>query len=709
MKACYILILLSINCFIAQATEWEKVDLPKSEYVECFYEKDNDVIIGSIGLRLSLDGGQTFKYSNTLKDYNSNGEDWQNNMFGIDNVYITEEGIFIAVPYNENIMYSSDKGETWYGNNSELSVKDTKFFETQEGIFLAHSEGILFSADGGKDWTEIYISDNKAYNSQTYFDISDDNKIYFILTNSEIDCYEITVCDCKTKKIVSDTIQIDYANFFVFGNDLYAFDKHDYHMKDTLWKSSDYGQSWEMERSLTKQILNQINFSGDYVSHNLMIANDGIITAQIETTDPNKEYLLAISTDNGISWNTVKNDTFSLHYYYYHYKIDRGEFYFNYRFWYKYDKETQTMIKQDFDFPNTKTYKNFKDRQIAVMQTRRSWDFWVKEGESWEYQYGMKNLKDNIYSWSGELFYKVDGNLLRAYKSENTIVLKDNIWDFKIIREYDDGSSLMMVNDYDNSTSRKVYLLKDGKIKIEFQYVEKMFDYDLESNTFYTFDTGPHYISPLYVGTPEKGIIDSIVLPVEGTYNAVSQYSQQKEKIIYSIHDVTYISTDGGKNFETYGSGYSNALVRGNFFYYSSRYGLFRSTNGKTWENLTENEFNGNLTVNKYEFDLDGYIYIYTPMGVYKSAEPVSVAQDEGNSNTPNISINIYPNPSSDILNFDFNGQVDKSAVVDLNGNVISCPQTLNALDISEVSSGAYFLKVTSNGKTFYRQFVKVE
>lgn len=68
----------------------------------------------------------------------------------------------------------------------------------------------------------------------------------------------------------------------------------------------------------------------------------------------------------------------------------------------------------------------------------------------------------------------------------------------------------------------------------------------------------------------------------------------------------------------------------------------------------------------------------------------------------------IYPNPSQQFISVDFNGLVSNIRVLDLSGNyVISNINSLKNIDISKLSSGAFILSFTIDGRNYDRKFIK--
>jgi len=76
-------------------------------------------------------------------------------------------------------------------------------------------------------------------------------------------------------------------------------------------------------------------------------------------------------------------------------------------------------------------------------------------------------------------------------------------------------------------------------------------------------------------------------------------------------------------------------------------------------------------------------------------------------SNNKN-SINIYPNPASDVLFFNGVAENDKIEIFDINGRLLVSAQINNSsINIADLKAGAYFVKVISSMSTESIGFIK--
>ncbi len=716
MKQLLAIIAFLFSISATHAIEWQEVDVPKSEFVYSFAQKGDDILVGCIGIRVSHDGGQTFQYSNKLEDFTIEGAKIENNVSRVQKLYITDKGNYIAVLYDAPVIYSEDKGQSWKSSSISTNSNYTEIFATGTGLYIVTSKNIYYSEDDGKNWETVFTNKTQ-YGIDNSFLL--DNKIYTIYNDYEEDFHKVDTYDMKSKTLDSCKFSDLFRNEYAYENKIYAFnDASEYsdYWVDTLWVTNDSCSAWEYELSIKKIIATKYNLEFDNMTLDLLNTKDGIIAVQaIPFEESEFDPFTVISYDNGKNWEKI-SDVNNLLIRYAPKVIQDGNFYIATDGWKKYDTDLKELVDLNYEFPITSCYREFDEKELAVVYSPLFKEEWIRTDNVWIFNRTLGDMQDRdkfYHSMTGEYFELEDNIILRKYKEQIDTVAKDqNRLD--IIRTYSDGSLLFHLRPYDAYTSETIVLLNDGIKEVVIENADYYsIDYDKSSKECYYVNTTYNQPPIMYRRSSNGEIVDSLELQGLDDNNYLSDFSRQGDKLIYNIAYTTFTSTDGGETIETlentnYLLSKDNLNVYKDKFYASGAIGLFRSEDGITWENLLEEKFEGNVGVINYEFDTEGYIYAYTTMGTFKSAEPVSVEEDTDVS-AQKISINIYPNPSSDVLNFDFTGQVDKASVIDLNGNLISCPQTLNSLDISELSSGTYFLKITSNGKTYYRQFVKAE
>lgn len=84
----------------------------------------------------------------------------------------------------------------------------------------------------------------------------------------------------------------------------------------------------------------------------------------------------------------------------------------------------------------------------------------------------------------------------------------------------------------------------------------------------------------------------------------------------------------------------------------------------------------------------------------------LSIIDNEEEQNLFSVS----PNPTSDVLHFEISSKIDSVEVFDVSGNLILKENSFeaNSLSVSSLSSGLYFVKVTSTGKSQTQKIIKI-
>ncbi|MCO6500610.1 MAG: T9SS type A sorting domain-containing protein [Vicingus serpentipes] len=109
----------------------------------------------------------------------------------------------------------------------------------------------------------------------------------------------------------------------------------------------------------------------------------------------------------------------------------------------------------------------------------------------------------------------------------------------------------------------------------------------------------------------------------------------------------------------------------------------------------------GNLVGYDYRRKLTGFIDNLC----IKLNTPTGVVDSEINTNK----ISLFPNPTSNQLTLDSEMNIDEATIFDVSGQVIkSIVLNSNTIDVSELSDGVYFLRVTTEkGQIFNQKFIK--
>ena len=74
------------------------------------------------------------------------------------------------------------------------------------------------------------------------------------------------------------------------------------------------------------------------------------------------------------------------------------------------------------------------------------------------------------------------------------------------------------------------------------------------------------------------------------------------------------------------------------------------------------------------------------------------------------VSLSVYPNPAQEILNIQFNAEIQSIRIFSLDGKVKRFSESIssnNTLDISQLPKGVYFLQILSHGASYQTKFVR--
>lgn len=102
---------------------------------------------------------------------------------------------------------------------------------------------------------------------------------------------------------------------------------------------------------------------------------------------------------------------------------------------------------------------------------------------------------------------------------------------------------------------------------------------------------------------------------------------------------------------------------------------------------------------------LNGYAYQSTPNTPIKAGNKgYSSLLD---SKSKNISVSIYPNPASEIVNINSVKQVDKVEIYNALGQIVLSDVANNSVNISSLSKGVYYMTVVVENEIVTTKFVK--
>jgi hypothetical protein len=128
-----------------------------------------------------------------------------------------------------------------------------------------------------------------------------------------------------------------------------------------------------------------------------------------------------------------------------------------------------------------------------------------------------------------------------------------------------------------------------------------------------------------------------------------------------------------------------------------------------TKNNIIEDtiDFSGNPNLESICCDADEQVYMQNQCNLNDNATTV-VVSDCGTESAPSSKIAMYPNPASDVLHLSSTKKINKVEVYALNGlKVISNSEVGDSIDLKELQSGMYFVKIYEDDGEKNMKFIK--
>jgi hypothetical protein len=127
----------------------------------------------------------------------------------------------------------------------------------------------------------------------------------------------------------------------------------------------------------------------------------------------------------------------------------------------------------------------------------------------------------------------------------------------------------------------------------------------------------------------------------------------------------------------------------------------------------------GTSTCNSAGYDAVGNLYMLYASGsnqyfdhTFLNTQETNVLARIGNTVTgidqavPLVQVSVYPNPASDFVHVVASEQIQSLRIFNLAGQVLQCQNSGDAFNVSELSSGVYFVEITMEGKTLLEKLV---
>jgi uncharacterized repeat protein (TIGR01451 family) len=114
----------------------------------------------------------------------------------------------------------------------------------------------------------------------------------------------------------------------------------------------------------------------------------------------------------------------------------------------------------------------------------------------------------------------------------------------------------------------------------------------------------------------------------------------------------------------------------------------------------------GDIVNNTADIFFDFNPAIVTNIAATQFVDVLSVAENDANKFT------IYPNPTTGLLNIEGNKMIDKLTLIDINGRILKefpfdTPTSVAQLDITDLTRGIYFLKISSDQVNVNMKIIK--
>ncbi len=728
------LISLILSVYSASAVEWEEISVNVPGHANSYDINGDTIIAGDTYLIKSVDGGKTFKKINKYFDHGVE-RDLSEYVSRVSRIFKTRSGILFAncqidttgenlnhpEYYRSCLLSSEDNGETW----TKSEFRGVKYLLLDPLYHIIDADDYLFLArtDEGKyDYVDYYISTDrgKVWNiiDTSLFQYSGfglimptdiTNTIYFTFLN-----YDENLKKHLLKNVLFDLSTFEYTmtdvNFELHATEPCTHKYVGYNQLDTvLYESYDYGVSWDT-LAVMSDLLNQ--FGGWKENSNkyfekLITEGDCIaILYRIGHTVRTSTNVCLYSLDAGQTWECMKQEDYSMFdepaanfdFEYYLNPVFNNGVIYHYdasRLIYQYASNNDTLKKIDIPSSVIRQYRESGDKKNYVSNNQsplcfeKDNRFTVQENARTAYLdrdgggYYISELFWNSYL---PTYFDREGNLTELNKEET--------WG---------GSNFFKTGHY-LSNSKKLYY--KGKyintIPQEYTFISVA-----DMKNVYAFKENPKEVRNylLMKIDLDDGSEVNMNKSVFAYYNDGYRVSIDTDGQNILIHhkDGIEISRDNGISWETvlYESDNLDIItkVNKNDLYLRNRKALLRSTDGQTWVDILENISTG--FIYNFEFDQKNRIVVYSTNGLFRSKEPVSV---EDNSEYL-ANINIYPNPTSDIINIESAESIANIELYNLSGELLSKQNGLT-IDATDLANGTYFIKMQVGEKSIYKQFI---
>ncbi len=690
------LLLIALSFFFvtnAHAIEWVKTYIPGSGPIYRFYKTGDEIYLGSLGIRKSLDDGTSFSYGNHIQ-VSDTLINYAGYLRSVVDIYKAKSGTLFASAFDWPIMISKDDGDTWQAtSSSDIFNSEDCFYEAGGSVFAFDRTKLIRTTDDGQTWEDVITEvDFMSVNAVVYKDES----LVFFDSDYETGTKYFEIYNTNTEELTKKEITIQPEYLYIHKDIVIALSEN------KVYATNDLGDNWaeiynleDKLKSLTQQEGNTFNILGFRADDQVLAVN--FIT---QSSTDQMEQNVAISYDNGSKWE-IADISEVMFYGQRNIKIFDGKIYIHGIGVFVYNPESKKFEVTNYTFPVSTHFREFTDYSFCQIISNEDNNYWELSDQS-----GWQRIEKNTqkYCAFNKDIYTLENDVLTCTRDGEVIDTWNDIVAFKVLRETEEFVFFIWI-DLEGTKHFEVDFLSGSNFTGQ---DPELMDFHSPNEVCYAVkgeQTGYKLIKGILGKLDQADTLNSDFL--DQAY-PIENLSYDGDKIIIRQNRVVHVSTDGGDNWTlVWGNEedylHVNPKCHKDNFYVAGTFGLLKSADGLVWENLLENVCDAYVI--NYDFVPNGQIYAYTSEGVFISKTPDSVEENEGNS-APEFSL--FPNPATNILNIEFADTVESIDLYDLKGRKILTSSDTQ-IDISNLNQGTYFVKVSSNGKSFFRQFVVVK
>ncbi len=717
-KTIYALVFLTVLLSYSKlyAIEWNHYDSPDTVGFDLLYiDQDGNQFMAEDGVvyknlaNKEIDYINEFNFDNIFRDNNFTDG------IGINQIFKASNGNLIVgtSDINNPILYLPEGDSIWKKSNctvrsSSDSYKNEQVLEYDNRIYYWGSE-LLVSMDYGETWEKVKLSDSPHQMRYLFSYDAENANLLFHAWKSSTSMSNLIIYNLHTRHLIEKEIPDNASNYdfhsgYISGDSIRLISlQGSGSNKFLLWESTDLGDTWTRKAIMGNDLdtlSQEIWWSGFLADGTLAVT----VLEGIDTPDSGW-FSMYLSSDFGA---TLTESEFLQHNnYILRSFLHNGDLYMKGNVWYVKKNGNTDFEVADATFPGMGRYIKLPNSEIYYgflkVFTRES------DSEDWQFE----GLSPNVYyGYNGSKYEVINNELVCTNLEGESTVLCEAAGIRRAPYNNSNGVDVIRCVPTEHQKDHIVAAI-DGKLLYDkredyVSYYTRVYFED--ENTYFTYfrkKAGTHYqvnFVKSKVSSEEK---DTIVCP---DCKDVTHFAWQGNKAIVKNFEEFFFTTSNGDTWEklfaedkAFERNMYNIDIFNNKFYIYGPLGVLESEDGETWLNITD----GLTTANVYHFEVDyaGRYHINTYEGHFISKTPISVEEQNSNfENAPEFSI--FPNPSSDFITLSYKNTFDSIEIFDISGRKYEVNTDSKQIDISNLPSGTYFLKIKSEGNAYLKQFV---